>query len=278
VRTLVLLAAPALLMVGAAGAALVVPDRAEGIADPPARRAEDAPGAAVDPPCAEPGLRYAHTLARGESLSAVAARAGVTPERLAALNCLADPDRVLPGTELILRSPVAGRAGRAGCELVPRPGPDEVRLEIFKAERCLELRVRGVLFRRYRAGLGPEPLGAKSVEGDGRTPEGEFYVCQKLPDGRFGPSLGLSYPGPADAERGLRDGLITAGQHREILRSAAGRRRPPWNTPLGGAICIHGRGSAEDWTAGCVALDDADAGEVYALVPMGAPVRLAARR
>jgi hypothetical protein len=261
---------------GAALAALAVLALASGREAAPSSGPAPVPPSAAPAgelaPCAEPGRRYAHTLAAGESLALVSARAGVSLEQVAALSRLADPDRVLPGTALILRPPPAG-----GCGALAGLGPAEVRILVRKAEHRLELWIRGVPFRHYRAGLSRTSLDDKRVEGDGCTPEGDFYVCQRLADGRYGPSLGLSYPDAEDAERGRREGLIGAAQYRDIVQSVAARRRPPWDTPLGGAICIHGRGAAEDWTAGCVALDDADAGELFALTPPGAAVRIVGR-
>ena len=80
----------------------------------------------------------------------------------------------------------------------------------------------------------------------------------KNPQSEFVLSLGLSYPNRADAERGLKAGLITRRQHRQIVESDRAGGCPPWNTPLGGEIFIHGSGSTTDWTWGCVALDDDD--------------------
>jgi hypothetical protein len=231
-----------------------------------------------DRPRARPGLRYAHTVQRGESLSAVADRAGVSGAQLVRLNRLRRPDHLLPGQTLILRRLVtADRSGKR-VDLLAELRPADVRVEVFKAERRLELRLRGVLFKRYPVGLGSSPAGDKRVEGDGRTPEGDFYVCQRLPAGRYGPSLGVSYPALPDARRGLRDGLISDRAARAISESLRLRQRPLWNTALGGAICIHGRGASRDWTAGCVALEDADAGELFPLVPMGAAVRIRATK
>ncbi len=51
----------------------------------------------------------------------------------------------------------------------------------------------------------------------------------------------------------------------------AGRRSPNRH---GGEIFIHGRGSAADWTLGCVALDDPDVEELYAAVEVGTPVTI----
>lgn len=260
----------ALLALGVTGIKLVL---ARGAAEGP-RVPAGKPERAGSTPRADRRLQYAHTLKKGESLSAVAARAGVTVKQIVGLNRLRDPDRVRPGMTLILRPLlVRGRDGRER-DLLAGLGPEDVGLEVFKAERRLEVRVRGLDFKSYRIGLGRNPVGDKRIEGDGRTPEGDFYVCQKLPAGRYGPSLGISYPGGEDAERGRREGAITAARHRAILESISARRKPPWDTPLGGAICIHGRGSSEDWTAGCIALDDEDAGELFALTPMGATVKI----
>jgi hypothetical protein len=224
---------------------------------------------------ARPELRYAHTVKRGQSLSSIGSSAGVPVGDLVELNRLRRGGEVRAGRKLRLR-PLTARAG--GRDLLSGLKAGDVTLVVRKRRRLLECWVRGRLFKRYRIGLGWDPAEDKCVEGDGRTPLGDFYVCQLLPEGKFGPSLGLSYPDLEDADRGLRGRLITRAQHRSIVKAISEKRRPPWGTPLGGAICIHGRGSASDWTAGCVALDDADAGELFALTPAGARVRVLAER
>ena len=50
-----------------------------------------------------------------------------------------------------------------------------------------------------------------------------------------------------------------------IRDRAARGERPPWGTFLGGEIYIHAGGSAENWTAGCIALD---AGDMESLFPL----------
>ena len=37
---------------------------------------------------------------------------------------------------------------------------------------------------------------------------------------------------------------------------------------------IHGGGTADDWTAGCVALDDGDMDALWAACPLGTPVEI----
>ncbi len=127
--------------------------------------------------------------------------------------------------------------------------------------------------KSYRVGLGPG-RGDKTREGDKCTPEGEFYVCVKNPNSRYTLSLGLSYPNIEDAERGLRDGLISRSDRDAIVAAICARRQPPWNTALGGEIMIHGHGSGSDWTLGCVALDDDDIRELYEAMPVGTPVEI----
>ena len=117
--------------------------------------------------------------------------------------------------------------------------------------------------------LGKCPEGPKEREGDGRTPEGEYFVCLKK-EGKYGPSLGLSYPNGQDA---LRAGISGAAVER-IREAERKKERPPWGTPLGGEIYIHGGGTNSDWTAGCVALEDRDARMLYDMTPLQTPVRI----
>jgi murein L,D-transpeptidase YafK len=148
------------------------------------------------------------------------------------------------------------------------------RIRISKSSRQLELYSDERLVRTYPIALGLNPVDDKEREGDRRTPEGEFYVCMKNERSQFYLSLGLSYPNEEDAERGLRAGLITPAQHDEIVQAIRHKQKPPWNTPLGGEVMLHGGGTTNDWTWGCVALSDADIKELFAAIPIGTPVRI----
>ncbi|HEX8558279.1 MAG TPA: L,D-transpeptidase [Pyrinomonadaceae bacterium] len=148
------------------------------------------------------------------------------------------------------------------------------RVVVEKGARRLRLYAGDELLRVRRVALGFEPAGDKVRQGDGRTPEGEFYVCMKNERSKFHLSLGLSYPNEEDAARGLRDGLVTRAQAAAITRAVRAGRCPAWNTTLGGEIFIHGGGAAGDWTFGCVALENAEIEELFAALPAGAPVRV----
>lgn len=145
---------------------------------------------------------------------------------------------------------------------------------VYKEERRLELREDGSVCRSYRVGLGFSPVGAKKREGDGRVPEGEYYICTKNEQSKFTLFLGLSYPNLEDAKRGLEEGLIGREEYDRIEEAQRERRRPDWDTALGGQIGIHGKGSSFDWTAGCIALDDEDIRELWPLVEIGDSVRI----
>ena len=148
------------------------------------------------------------------------------------------------------------------------------RIIVYKRERRLELYSDGKLVRSYRIGLGFSPVADKQKEGDGATPEGEFYIFTKNPKSSYYLSLGVSYPNVEDAERGLRDGLITKTQFNQIVSANKKRIRPPQYTGLGGLIYIHGNGSQSDWTLGCVALENENIKELYDAVDIGTPVTI----
>ena len=150
----------------------------------------------------------------------------------------------------------------------------EPKIVVEKAARRLTLYSNGERVRVFGVALGFEPAGDKVKQGDGRTPEGDFYVCMKNERSKFYLSLGLSYPNAEDAERGLRDGLITRAQHKQIIDAIGRGAKPPWNTPLGGEIFIHGGGASSDWTWGCVALANENIKELFDAVPLGTNVRI----
>jgi murein L,D-transpeptidase YafK len=176
------------------------------------------------------------------------------------------------------------RAQRRMLELLRSEGleapPRDLRVLVHKAERRLELVARLPGSKEPKVllacpiGLGGAPEGHKQREGDLRTPEGSYYVCTRNERSRFHLFLGLSYPGLADADQGLSEGRITEAEHRSIGEAIRGRRRPPWNTDLGGEIGIHGFGAGSDWTLGCVAVDDDRIETLWALCPLGTPVEI----
>jgi murein L,D-transpeptidase YafK len=156
----------------------------------------------------------------------------------------------------------------------PPPRIRAPRIVIKKGARLLELYDGENLIRSYKIVLGFAPAGDKEREGDGKTPEGEFYLFTKNSKSRFHLSLGISYPSKDDAERGLEAGLVSRSEHGEIVAAIERRAAPPQKTALGGEIYIHGGGIESDWTEGCIAMKNEEIEELYNAVPIGAKVTI----
>lgn len=149
----------------------------------------------------------------------------------------------------------------------------EVRLDVFKADRRLELYASDVLLATYRVALGWSPKGDKEVEGDGRTPEGEYRVVTRHTS-KFHLFLGLDYPNEEDVARALEAKRIDEKTAKAVRAKLEAGEKPPWDTPMGGAIGVHGGGRTFDWTAGCVAVENEEIEVVYAAAKMGTRVRV----
>ncbi|RVT83483.1 hypothetical protein DXV76_14715 [Rhodobacteraceae bacterium CCMM004] len=136
-------------------------------------------------------------------------------------------------------------------------GPEVTRVVILKGAREMLLLHHGQVLERYDIGLGFAPEGDKKVEGDGKTPEGDYYIDRRNPDSRFHLSLGISYPNAYDIAEAEALGM-----------------------PPGGDIFIHGRGplykrgNPQDWTWGCIAVKDREMEWIYAMVKDGTPVSI----
>ncbi len=146
------------------------------------------------------------------------------------------------------------------------------KIVIKKAKKKLFLYSEEKLLRTYPVKLGFNPVGDKVRQGDKRTPEGSYYICMKNPRSKYYLSLGLSYPSIEDAERGLEQKLITKSDRDRIIERISKKSTPPWDTPLGGEIFIHGGGETWDWTYGCVALCNKDIEELFKVVALGTEV------
>jgi len=163
--------------------------------------------------------------------------------------------------------------------------PEErYRILVKKGERKLYLYVlengKERLAKTYQIALGNNPTVSKRKQGDGATPEGDYYITHKNERSRFYLSLGVSYPNMADADKGLKEGLITKDEHQAIIAAIRAKTKPPQNTKLGGDIFIHGGGTGKlfglvrDWTLGCVALENDEIKELFEMIPVKTPVKI----
>lgn len=135
------------------------------------------------------------------------------------------------------------------------------RIVIVKSEHTLTLLRQGKVLRSYKVALGTTPIGAKTRQGDGRTPEGLYVVDSRNSHSQFHLSLHISYPNAADRAR------------------AAKLKVSP-----GGDVFIHGLAPSfaylgalhrkTDWTLGCIAVTNPEIEEIWRLVPNGTPVEI----
>jgi len=146
------------------------------------------------------------------------------------------------------------------------------KIYVLKEERRLWLIQDNTLVRDFHVALGPNPKGDKYFRGDGRTPEGEYFVCTKNSSSQFYKSLGINYPSPSNAENALSSGMISNNDYCSIKQANDVMRLPPSNTALGGQIFIHGGGCQKDWTLGCIAVQNSAIDELFSVVQIGTPV------
>lgn len=159
------------------------------------------------------------------------------------------------------------------------PAKADISILVYKASHELSLLANGAVVKTYHVELGDNGLGDKQIAGDHKTPEGTFYISQKLvldpPDQYLGTRwMRLSYPNMEDAERGLKQGLISQSTYDTIANAIEKGGIPPQDTALGG-VGIHG-GSVpsfgSDWTYGCVGLTNSNVEDFYNYVKVGTKV------
>lgn len=191
---------------------------------------------------------------------------GIRRRRLAGLLAAALLAVVPPGA---IESMAAGAAKGAAY----RSQTNGVSIYISKMNSTLTLSQYGREVGKWTAKIGRQSsTGDKKAEGDEVTPSGEFYVCTKNDKSSYYLALGLSYPGIDDAERGLSEGLITQEQYQAIVDANLAGEKPPWDTPLGGAIEIHGEQGGE--TAGCIAVPNDVMDILWEYCGLGVPVTI----
>ncbi len=135
------------------------------------------------------------------------------------------------------------------------------KLIVHKSKRTLSAYGQGKLLKTYQISLGGQPIGAKEIEGDLKTPEGLYYINDKNQYSGYHKNLGISYPNDRDIS------------HAKALGKAAG-----------GDIKIHGLRNGMgfigklqrcmDWTFGCMALTNTEIDELYRAVPIGTAIEI----
>ncbi len=125
----------------------------------------------------------------------------------------------------------------------------------------------------WKVGLGFQPSGHKTREGDGKTPEGWYRTSDK-PQSNFYGAIAIHYPNTADAQIAVNERRIDKATFTSIRSATERGTKPPQNSPLGGEILVHGGGSTSDWTLGCIALEDAELDMLRAALPKNKAVEI----
>ncbi|WP_241488766.1 L,D-transpeptidase family protein [Shimia sp. SK013] len=148
--------------------------------------------------------------------------------------------------------------GMAGCasKFKTYNGPEVTRIVVFKEDRRMHLMHHDKVLKSYDVDLGFAPDGHKQFEGDGRTPEGQYWIDRRNPNSQFYLSVGINYPNNADRAYARAQG----------------------KSP-GGDIFIHGqpevfRNKRADWTAGCISVTNKEMRDIYAMVQKNTQVSI----
>jgi murein L,D-transpeptidase YafK len=132
---------------------------------------------------------------------------------------------------------------------------------VRKKDRTLELLNAGRVIKTYKVALGGDPVGAKTRQGDHKTPEGIYMLDSRNAHSKFYKSIHISYPNAQDRAAARKNGVSP-----------------------GGDVFVHGLpngyryvGAAhrlKDWTDGCIAVTDEEMDEIWQAVPDGTTIEI----
>lgn len=135
------------------------------------------------------------------------------------------------------------------------------RIVVLKSERTLQLLNQGKVIKSYKVALGGVPTGAKTQQGDHKTPEGIYVLDSRNAHSKFYKSIHISYPGARERAVARQKGVSP-----------------------GGDVFVHGLPNgykwlgavhrAKDWTDGCIAVTDQEMDEIWLAVSDGTPIEI----
>ena len=166
------------------------------------------------------------------------------------------------------------------------PSKEKQLLIAKKSDYLMKLYTEGKLVKEYRIALGQSPDGHKLMQGDNKTPEGQYRIIEKSIGpfgGAYGSFLGsrwmrLNYPNTWDAEVGLSRKMISKAQFEQIEKANREGREPLKTTKLGGGIGIHGWSGSwpgadqQNLTWGCISMEQDELEALYSTIQKGCTV------
>lgn len=138
-------------------------------------------------------------------------------------------------------------------------GTGSLTIYIDKSALTLSLLHNDTVIKTYPVVLGGNPVGDKRMEGDQKTPEGEFQIRNLYPHAKWSKFLWVNYPTDESWEK---------------FNAAKANGEIPQTASIGGEIGIHGVPEGydylidqkENWTLGCISLKNAHIDEIYAAI------------
>jgi murein L,D-transpeptidase YafK len=135
------------------------------------------------------------------------------------------------------------------------------KIVVLKSKRTLLIYSQNQLVKTYKIALGRQPVGKKQIDGDKKTPEGNYTIWKKGPHAKYHKYLFISYPNKSD--------VINA--HKK-------------NKEPGGLIYIHGLNkryakvgklhTLSNWTLGCIAVTNDEIDELFKLIKVGTKIEI----
>lgn len=135
------------------------------------------------------------------------------------------------------------------------------KIVVLKSKRTLMIYSQNQLIKTYKIALGRQPAGKKQIEGDKKTPEGNYTIWKKGPHAKYHKYLFISYPNSSDVKNAKK-------MHKEP----------------GGLIYIHGLNERyaklgklhilKDWTLGCIAVTNEEIDELYKIINVGTKIEI----
>jgi murein L,D-transpeptidase YafK len=135
------------------------------------------------------------------------------------------------------------------------------RVLVVKKDRTLQLLSQGKILKTYKVALGGNPVGAKTRQGDHKTPEGVYVLDSRNPHSQFYKSIHISYPNARDRAAARANGFSPGGY-------VFVHGLPNGYGAVGVAHRLH------DWTDGCIAVTDKEIDEIWQAVPNGTPIEI----
>jgi hypothetical protein len=147
------------------------------------------------------------------------------------------------------------------------PLPPQVEKDCFllvdKTNYVLEVHSGTQIVRAYPICLGENPVDRKLFQDNLTTPEGLYKITCFYPKSQFYKAIGIDYPNAVDRER-----YLLAKKNNKLPRT---EEVVPG---IGGSILIHGGSVGNNWTWGCVAMQNPDIDELLCIPAMKVGTRI----